>query len=59
LSNPDAADRMGRRGRRLVVERHDWDALARDTLGVLEGVLDDGGASGASPEAASTATTSA
>ena len=36
LRDPDEATRMGMRGRERVVREHDWDLLARRTLGVYE-----------------------
>jgi starch synthase len=38
LADPARADEMGRAGRRRVVERFSWPAIARETVSVYEGV---------------------
>lgn len=40
LRCPDEASRMGRRGRRLVVDRYSWDAVGRSMSAHYRGALE-------------------
>jgi glycosyltransferase involved in cell wall biosynthesis len=39
LTDPEAAARAGEAGRRRALERHSWDAVAREFAGLYQGVL--------------------